>query len=149
MGGLKKNVKHGDLYKVTSELMIEHLLDRKIGELSGGELQRVLIARSLYSNPKILILDEPTASVDTKSGKDFYQLLQELNEQKTIILVSHDIGVISKYVKKIGCLNKKMIFHDSKEITAEMIEQTYHCAVDLIAHGVPHRVLQDHQHKNL
>lgn len=119
--------------------------DRLISELSGGQKQRVLIARALVSNPKILLLDEPTASVDTKSGRTFYELLKDLNKEMTIVLVSHDIGVLSQYVNKIACLNKTLVYHDSKEISHEMLEQTYHCPVDLIAHGVPHRVLGEYK----
>lgn len=117
---------------------------RQIGELSGGEKQRVLIARALATKPRLLILDEPTASIDQATGKIFYELLEELNKTITIILVSHDIGAVSKYVKKIACLNRTLIFHDSKEVTKEMVEHTYHCPVDLIAHGVAHRVLDNH-----
>lgn len=119
-----------------------------IGNLSGGQKQRVLIARALSVQPKILILDEPTASVDSKAGRNFYELLRKLNEDITIIMVSHDIGVISQYVKKIACLNKKLVFHNSKEISREMLEATYKCPVDLIAHGLPHRVLDEHEHEH-
>jgi len=121
--------------------------DRLINELSGGQKQRILIARALVSNPKILLLDEPTASVDTKSGRNFYELLKELNKDITIVMVSHDIGVLSQYVNKIACLNKNLVYHDSKEISVEMLEQTYHCPVDLIAHGVPHRVLGEYKNE--
>ena len=117
-----------------------------IGNLSGGQKQRVLIARALSVQPKILILDEPTASVDSKAGRNFYELLHQLNEDITVIMVSHDIGVISQYVKKIACLNKRLIFHNSKKITREMLEATYQCPVDLIAHGLPHRILDEHEH---
>ncbi|MDZ7766175.1 MAG: metal ABC transporter ATP-binding protein [Melioribacteraceae bacterium] len=117
-----------------------------IGNLSGGQKQRVLIARAIAVQPKILILDEPTASIDSRAGKNFYDLLDELNKEMTIIMISHDIGVVSQYVKKIACLNKNLVFHDSKEISKEMLEQTYQCPVDLIAHGLPHRVLDEHEH---
>lgn len=120
---------------------------RIVGSLSGGEKQRVLIARALATNPKLLLLDEPTASVDSSLGKNFYDLLTQLSKEKTIILVSHDIGAISQNVRKIACMNKKLIFHNSKEVSKEMLEQTYHCPVDLIAHGVPHRVLDIHESK--
>ncbi|KUG26718.1 zinc abc transporter, atp-binding protein znuc [hydrocarbon metagenome] len=122
--------------------------DKLIGNLSGGQKQRVLIARALSAEPKILILDEPTASIDSKAGLNFYELLHNLNEEMTIIMISHDIGVISQYVEKIACLNKKLVFHDSKEISREMLEQTYQCPVDLIAHGLPHRILDEHEHKH-
>ncbi|MEF8836174.1 MAG: ATP-binding cassette domain-containing protein, partial [Candidatus Thermoplasmatota archaeon] len=119
--------------------------DRQISELSGGQQQRVLIARALATEPKILLLDEPTASIDEKIQTSIYELLRNLNEKKnmTIILVSHDIGVISSYVNKVACLNKYLIYHDSDELTSEMIEASYECPVDLVAHGHPHRVFEN------
>jgi len=119
--------------------------DKPIGELSGGQLQRVLVARALASEPEILLLDEPTASIDEPTKTELYELLKKLNEKVTIVLVSHDIGVISTYVDKIACLNKKLFYHGSKEVTTKTLEETYRCPVELIAHGVPHRVLRKHE----
>lgn len=118
--------------------------DRQISELSGGQQQRVLIARALTTEPDILLLDEPTASIDEKIQTNIYELLEKLNKKRnmTIILVSHDIGVISSYVNKVACLNKYFIYHDSDELTPEMIEASYECPVDLVAHGHPHRVFE-------
>jgi zinc transport system ATP-binding protein len=118
---------------------------RHISELSGGQRQRVFIARALVLNPKILLLDEPTASIDKDLQANFYNLLKELNKNVTIVLVTHDIGVISSYVTRVACLNRFMFTHDDeKMISREMLEKTYSCPVDLIAHGVPHRVFDDH-----
>jgi zinc transport system ATP-binding protein len=121
------------------------LRDRQIGKLSGGQQQRVLIARALVADPQLLLLDEPAASIDSEIKREIYELLGELNEQITIVMVSHDIGVISSYVKTIACLNRKLVYHDEKGITPEMLAETYQCPVDLIAHGVPHRVLSPHE----
>lgn len=123
---------------------ILNLRSRPIGKLSGGERQRVYIARALASEPQILLLDEPTANVDTKIQKSIYELLKELNKNITILMISHDLGAISTYVKTVGCLNHHLSYHNDKQITSEMIEQTYQCPVDLIAHGLPHRVLPSH-----
>ena len=125
--------------------------DKKIGMLSGGQRQRVFIARALMSRPKLLLLDEPTASIDTKGQADFYRLLRELNQDMTVLVVSHDLLVISRYVKSVACVNKKLHYHDQAEITGEMLETMYPCSVEevcpveLVAHGLPHRVLIDHE----
>lgn len=121
-----------------------HLKDRQIDKLSMGQRQRVFIARALVSQPKILLLDEPAASVDEPMQTDIYEFLKKLKDKITIILVSHDIGVISSYVDKIACLNVRFFYHGGKEISQEALEATYRCQVDLIGHGVPHRVMRKH-----
>lgn len=123
-------------------VQMEEFRDHQLSQLSGGQQQRVLIARALCTEPKLILLDEPTASIDQKMQASIYELLQELNGSTTIILVTHDIGVLSTYVKKIGCINKYFIYHGTKELTNEMLEAAYECPVDLIAHGVPHRVFK-------
>ncbi len=146
--GLLQRYTDEDRHAVESALqqvgMIEHR-DRPIGQLSGGERQRVYVARALAGDPEILLLDEPTASVDTPAVGSIYELLQQVNQRAAILLVSHDIGVVSSYVKTIACLNRQLIYHASKEITADMLEAAYRCPVDLIAHGLPHRVLGLHE----
>jgi len=124
--------------------------DQRIGQLSGGQKQRVLIARALVTDPDILFLDEPTSSIDTKGQNEFYALLKELNHKITIIVVSHDLMVISRYVKSVACVNQRLHYHGQAELTGEMIEMMYDCKieetcpVELIAHGLPHRVLHEH-----
>jgi len=122
------------------------LAHREIGSLSGGEQQRVFVARSLVSEPKLLLLDEPTAGIDAAQEADFYNLLSRLNRDKsiTIILVTHDVTAVSTYVNKIACLNQRLYYHGSRELTPEDIEKAYGCPVDVIAHGTPHRVLREH-----
>jgi len=126
------------------KLDIAEIGGKSLKEVSGGELQRVFIARALVLEPKLLLLDEPTASVDTAMQTEFYQILDRLRQNMAIVLVSHDIGAVSVYVDKIACLNRRLFYHDSKEISPEELEAVYGCPVDLIAHGVPHRVLRRH-----
>ncbi|MGB4235769.1 MAG: ABC transporter ATP-binding protein [Methanoregulaceae archaeon] len=123
---------------------ITHLADREIQNLSGGEQQRVIIARALVGNPDILLLDEPTLSVDAPTQAGFYQILDDLARRMTIVLITHDIGVVVSHVTKIACLNRRLFTHDSREITQDMIDSTYGCPVDIIAHGLPHRVFRHH-----
>ena len=132
--------------RVLAEMGIENLRNRRIGELSGGQRQRVLAARALVSEPEILFLDEPTASVDTRGQTEFYTFLKELNEKVTIIVVSHDVMVLSSYVRSVACVNQQLFFHDAPEITYDMLEMAYHCPVELITHGrLPHRVIHKHE----
>lgn len=125
---------------------MEDRSEREIGALSGGEQQRVFVARSLVSDPELLLLDEPTAGVDSAQQTDFYDLLCHLNRHRgiAIVLVSHDVTAISTYVGKIACLNQRLYYHDSHELTGEDIEKAYGCPVEMIAHGTPHRVLREH-----
>jgi zinc transport system ATP-binding protein len=119
--------------------------DRQVGKLSGGEQQRVFIARALVTDPKLLLLDEPTASIDPNMQAEFYELIDNLKQRMAIIMVSHDISAVSIYVDQIACLNRQLFYHGSKEVSAEALEKTYRCPIQLIAHGVvPHRVLREH-----
>ena len=140
-----------DALEALERLEIADYARSKIGELSGGQRQRVFIARALVTRPKVLLLDEPTASIDAKGQAEFYRLLKELNKDITILVVSHDLVAISTYVKSVACVNKRLHYHDQAEITGEMLEEMYPCTdeevcpVELIAHGLPHRVLEHHK----
>jgi zinc transport system ATP-binding protein len=145
--GLVKRFNEGDKRAALKALQTVEMLDYKdkqIGRLSGGEQQRVLIARALVAEPKMLLLDEPTAGVDMPMQTEFYELLARLKHPMSIVLVSHDISAVSIYVDKIACLNHQLYYHGSKEVGPEILEATYKCPVQMIAHGVPHRVLKEH-----
>ncbi len=109
--------------------MAGHAEDR-IGELSGGQRQRVFIARALMTQPKLLLLDEPTASLDTRGQTEFYTLLKELSRDIAILVVSHDLFVISQYVKSVACVNHGLHYHAPDEVSGDLLETMYSCSVD-------------------
>ena len=120
--------------------------ERRLGELSGGQVQRVFVARALARNPRILLLDEPASGIDPKVQASFYELLSRLKESMTIIMVTHDISVVSTYVDEVACLNRRIYYHNTMEEGIEGLEEAYQCPIDLITHGrVPHRVLKTHK----
>jgi len=126
------------------ETEIEHLRDRILNTLSGGQLQRALIARALVSNPKIFMLDEPTSNVDTRMEQDIFELLKKLNEKSTIIVVSHDIGFISGYVNRVACLNQTLVCHETAAISGKTIEELYGGEVHMIQHTHSHSHTHSH-----
>ncbi len=134
------------IYSTLELLGISGLASHRYNRLSVGQQQRVLIARALVKRPKILFLDEPTASLDEPSEENIFYLLQKLKQEgMTIIMVSHDIGVLSQFVDEVACLNRRLIYHGKGgQALGKAIEQAYKCPVDLIAHGTPHRVLRRH-----
>ncbi|MBR2400404.1 MAG: ABC transporter ATP-binding protein [Tidjanibacter sp.] len=135
------NVKAEEILK---QLGIEQLKDRQIGELSGGELQRALLGRAIISEPKLLILDEPANFVDNEFENELYHLLAKLNERMAVIIISHDVGTITTFVKNVVCVNRTVHRHTTAELTPELLEN-YHCPIQVVSHGVvPHTVLAHH-----
>lgn len=133
---------------VAEQLGVEDLLDRAIGELSGGQLQRVLLGRAIVDNPKLIILDEPSTYVDKLFETNFYKLLGDINKEIAIVLVSHDVGTIISHVKNIACVNKGMHYHAGTDISQEWLVGAYDsCPIEILGHGsLPHRVLLKHDH---
>ncbi|MCM5703448.1 metal ABC transporter ATP-binding protein [Larsenimonas salina] len=115
-------------------LGIDHLRHKPVDALSGGQLQRVLIARALAAEPRILLLDEPTASVDRDGETTLFELFSELKREMTVMVISHDLGFISDYVDRVACLNKQLIMHPTEAVTADTINQLYGEQVQMVHH---------------
>jgi len=123
---------------------LSELRHRRVGALSGGELQRMLIARALAGTPELLLLDEPTASVDPGMKTSIYDLLDTLRGSMTIVLVTHDTGAISSRVSRVACLNCRMNMHAEGEIGAGELSHTYTYPVDKIQHEPSKEIRRKH-----
>lgn len=147
--GMLRSYGSGERTRATEVLKLAHLDDlakRPIGELSGGQLQRVMLCRAIVSEPKLLVLDEPANFVDNRFENELYNLLHHLHDRMAIVMVSHDVGTISSVVNNIVCVNRHVHRHDSNIITEEQL-RNYDCPIQLISHGnVPHTVLGEHHH---
>jgi zinc transport system ATP-binding protein len=108
---------------------------RPFASLSGGQRQRVLVARALCSRPELLLLDEPTSNVDTLVESHLWQLLRKLNHRMTILMVTHDLGVVSNLVEKVICVNRYVVVHATRDITGEVISDLYGGHVRMVHHG--------------
>jgi len=120
--------------RVMAETEVSDLAGRRLATLSGGQLQRVLLARALACDPRILILDEPTANIDMRIESDIFDLLKRLNERMTILVVSHDVGFISGYVDRVACVNRTLVCHHTAAIDGEMIQDLYESHVRMVDH---------------
>jgi len=121
-------------FSLLEKLEIHNLAYRNFHELSGGQKQRALIARALINEPKILMLDEPTASVDVAMEKDIYDTLKMLNKSTTILLITHDVGFVSSYVNKICCLNRFASMHSVAELTGKSLFDIYSANSKFLQH---------------
>lgn len=140
---------HAKVDEVIAQMGLEGLAQRTIGQLSGGELQRALLGRAIISEPDVVILDEPNTYIDKRFEAKLYKLLEEINRDKAVILVSHDIGTVLQNVKTIACVNETLDYHPDTEIPAEWLEEHFGCPIELLGHGdLPHRVLKNHHHDN-
>jgi zinc transport system ATP-binding protein len=123
------------IHEAMQAVKVDHLAGRQFGDLSGGQKQRCLIARAVVARPQVLLLDEPTASVDTSVEKDIYELLKELNSNMTIMLVSHDLGFISKYINRVFCVNRFMACHSVDQMNiSDIIKETYDGSFSMMHH---------------
>lgn len=148
-GGLYKAPAAGEQVRHALERVgMTDYADRRLGDLSGGQRQRALIARALVSSPQILFLDEPASNIDPSGQESLYNLLYQLNQAMTIVVVSHDLLALSQRVKSVVCVNRAAHYHSGPTIDATMLGAMYNCPVDLIAHGLPHRVLGEHTHQH-
>lgn len=131
--------------KEIAHFHLEPIAYAAISELSGGQLQRALLARALVQDPRILFLDEPTTFIDSESRSNLSATLSNLNKDIAIVMITHDTSAIDDHVKNIACVNRMLYYHGKDERLAESLEKVYGCPVELIAHGLPHRVLKEHQ----
>jgi zinc transport system ATP-binding protein len=129
---------------IIDEIGLTDYAGASLNELSGGQLQKVFLGRAIIGSPRLLLLDEPGNFVDSTFENDFYSRLKELNSRMAILMVSHDVGMVSSYVKSFACVNRELHYHPSSEITNEEL-LAYDCPIQLITHGdVPHTVLKSH-----
>ncbi len=131
--GWRRNDKERAM-QALAEVGLADRADQHYAALSGGQKQRVLIARALVGDPELLLLDEPTAGLDAHVEEGFYRLLEELNQRLTIVLVSHDLGFVSGFVKSVVCVGREVLVHPTSEITGEIIADLYGSDMRLVRH---------------
>ena len=127
--------------RALAEASVEHVAKRRIGELSGGEQQRTFIARALATQPRLLILDEPTTGIDRTSEREFYALLKELNDKgMTILLISHDLDAVSREVKQVLCLNRRLVYFGTPAAlrSSETLQEMYGDGKQALFHSHEH-----------
>ena len=141
IAGLLRGIHSKDREKVNETLKlfgIYDLKDRKIGQLSGGQSQRVFLAKAMVAEPKLVLLDEPTSGVDSTSKKEFYNILEKLNKEQgiTVILSSHDISVITKIANRVLCINKSQFYCGENEAfdADSELHKLYDHPVEIVDH---------------
>lgn len=129
-----------------AEVDLADLARRPFAALSGGQRQRVLIARALACQPEVLLMDEPTASLDIGVEEQLYELLVRLNQRLTVVIVSHDVGFVSRYVGRVACVNRTVLTHDTAALTGERISELYGHGVRAVRHDHSHGHAHGHAH---
>lgn len=117
---------------------LEGIEKRSFAALSGGQRQRLLIARALVTQPDLLLLDEPTSNLDLQGENEFMNLLKQLNEKMTVVLVSHDVGFVSAGINRVICVNRRVTTHETSQITPEILHELYGGNVQVVRHSHPH-----------
>ena len=133
-----------EVARVLERLALTPLAAEHVSEISGGQLQRVLIARAVVAEPEILFLDEPTASIDAESRETLTGMLEELNRRIPVVVITHDVTGLAPLVRRIACVNRRLVCHEGPELDAHTLEEAYGGPVELVTHGVQHRVLHRH-----
>ena len=116
------------------EVSLSELADNSFAHLSAGERQRVLIARALVGKPDLLLLDEPTAMVDAAAEAQLLEKLGGLPRRMTIVMVSHDLGFVSRMVRTVVCVNRRVAVHPTNEVTGEIIADIYGTDLRMVRH---------------
>lgn len=137
---------HEQVRKTIERMELHGLEQRAIGTLSGGQLQRVLLARAIVSKPEVVVLDEPNTYIDQRFQEQMYKMLETINRDCAIIIVSHDVGTILQNVKDVACVNTTLHYHASTEIPEDELQEHFGCPIELLGHSdLPHRVLRSHE----
>lgn len=136
---------HHKVINILRQMELYELRKQQIGKVSGGQLQRALLARAIVSHPKAVVLDEPDTYIDRQFNIRLYQLLNEINRRSAIIIISHDIGSVLRNVRSIACVNGTLHYHPDTELPEGWLDHHYGCPIDIVGHGpFPHRVLKTH-----
>ncbi|MEN6465805.1 MAG: ABC transporter ATP-binding protein [Syntrophaceae bacterium] len=146
-GNYLKRYTGADRDKAAAILERLNLVEKRnenINSLSGGEVQRLLISRALVSDPAVLLLDEPTTSIDQPSQSTLVDLLNDLHRDMTIVIVTHDPTPFAGIYKHVACVNRSLHYHNRGELEAGHLEDVYGCPVELLGHGIPHVLLNRH-----